>query len=84
MVVAKGGFSAGLLKRGPRPPLGATDRFCRGHEQRPLLNNAAVILQNLIDGQGATSVESLWKGPQTMKTLRTGVFRETVSVSKTP
>jgi len=40
----------------------AKERFSGGHEQRPLLNNAAVILQNPIDEQGATSVESLWKG----------------------
>jgi len=54
-------FSTGDL----RPPLGtgATKRFTRGHEQRPLINSSAVILHNLFDEQGATSVDSLWKGP---------------------
>ena len=51
-----------FLKRGPRPPLGATRTFSGGHEQRPLLNNSAVILQNPIDEQGTASVDSLWKG----------------------
>jgi len=37
---------AGLLNRGPRPPLGATERFSRGHEKRLLLNSSAVILQD--------------------------------------
>jgi len=54
--------NAGFLKRGPRSPMGATERFSRGHEHRPLLSSSAVILQNPIDEQGATSVGSLWKG----------------------
>jgi len=52
----------GFLNRSPRPPLGTTERFPRGHEQRPLLNNSAVILQNPIDEQGAAIVGSLGKG----------------------
>jgi len=36
----------GFLKRGPRYPLGAMERFSWGHEQRHLLNSSAVILQN--------------------------------------
>jgi len=40
----------------PSVPLG-------GHEQSPLLNSSVVILQNPIDEQGATSVESLCKEP---------------------
>jgi len=37
---------AGFHKRGPRAPLGATDRFSGGHEQRPSLGSFAVILHN--------------------------------------
>jgi len=47
------------------------ERLSRGNEQRPLLNNSAVILQNPIDEQGATSVESLWKGATNHERLRT-------------
>jgi len=46
---------------GPTGSLGTTERFSGGHEQRPLLNSSAVILQNPIDEQGVTSVDSLWK-----------------------
>jgi len=41
------------------------------HEQRPLRNSSAVILQNPIDEQGATSVDSLWKGATNDERLRT-------------
>jgi len=52
----------------PRPPLGTTERFPGGHEQRPLLKSSVVILQNPIDQQRATRIGTLWKGrgPQTM------------------
>jgi len=30
----------------PSAPVGATERFSGGHEQRPLLNSSAAILQN--------------------------------------
>ena len=39
-------LGAGFLNRGPRQPLGATERLSRGHEQRFLLTSSAVILQN--------------------------------------
>jgi len=39
-------FSAGFLKRDPRPLLGTTERFSGGQEQRPLLGSFAVILHN--------------------------------------
>ena len=56
-----GGHEAVL--RGPRSGSpGATERFSGGHEQRPLLNSSAVILQNPVDEQRVTSVESFWKG----------------------
>jgi len=38
------------------------ERLSGSHEQRPLLNNSAVILQNPIDEQGTSSVDSLWMG----------------------
>jgi len=41
-------FMTGFLNRSPRPPLGTTEQFPEGHEQRPLLNRSAVILQNPI------------------------------------
>jgi len=63
--------SSGFLNRGPRPPLGATERFSEDHEQRPLLNSSAVILQNPIDKQGTTSVDSLWKRATKYERLRT-------------
>jgi len=47
--------------------------FSGSHEQRPLLNSSAVILQNPIDEQTATSVESLWKGPTNHERLRTAL-----------
>jgi len=57
----------GAVLRGPRSGSpGATERFSGGHEQRPLPNSSAVILQNPNDEQGATSVESLWKGAFSM------------------
>jgi len=39
-------FSAGFFKRGPRPPLGATERFSGDHEQRSSLGSFGVILHN--------------------------------------
>jgi len=38
--------SPGFLKRDPRPPLKATERFSGGHEQRPPLGSFAVILHD--------------------------------------
>jgi len=61
----------GFLNRSPRPPLGAKEQSSGGHEQRPLLNSSAVILQNPIDEQGATSVESLRKWATNHERLRT-------------
>jgi len=55
-------YRPGFLNWGPRPPLGTTERFSGGHEQRPLLNSSAMILQNLIDERETTSVESLEGG----------------------
>ena len=52
----------GFINRGPRPPLGATEQFSGDHGQRPLLNSSAMILQNPVDEQGATSVDSISKG----------------------
>jgi len=37
---------SGFLKRDPRPPLGDTERFPGGHDQRPSLGSFAVILHN--------------------------------------
>jgi len=37
---------SGFLKRGPRPPLGLTERFSGGHNQRLSLGSFAVILHN--------------------------------------
>jgi len=53
--------------------MGATDRFSGGHEQKPLLNSFTVILQNPIDEQEATSVESLSDGATNHESLRTTV-----------
>ena len=39
-------LKSGYLKRGPRLPLGATERFFGAHEQRPSLGSFAVILRN--------------------------------------
>jgi len=36
----------GFLIRGPRPPLGATERFSESHKQIPSLGSFAVILLN--------------------------------------
>jgi len=47
------------------------EQFSSGHEQRPLLNSSAVILQNTIDQQRATTVESFWKGAKNHERLRT-------------
>jgi len=47
------GFSNGALT----PP--GHRAVLQGHKQRPLLNSSAVIFQNPIDEQGATSVEGL-------------------------
>jgi len=65
------GSRAGFLNRSPRLPLRATEQFSGDHEQRPLLNSSAVILQNPIDEHGAASVESLWKGATNHERLRT-------------
>jgi len=62
---------AGFLNRIPRHLSGTTERFPGGHEQRPLLNSSAVILQNPIDEQGTTSVGSHWKGATNHARLRT-------------
>ena len=61
----------GFLNLGPWSSLGAMERFSGSHEQKPLLNSSAVILQNLIDEQGVTGVDSLWKGATNHKSLRT-------------
>jgi len=76
----------GFLNRGSRLPLGAKERFSGSHEQSPLLNGSAVILQNpsvtveikgfFIDEQGATSVESLWKEATSRERLRTTVLND--------
>ena len=60
-----------FLNRSPQAALGVTERFSGTHEQRPLLNSSAVILQNPIAEQGATSVESFWKGDTNHERLRT-------------
>jgi len=60
-----------VSQSGPRHPLEATVRFSGGHELRPLLNSCGVMLQNPIDEQGATSVESLWKWATKHERLRT-------------
>ena len=43
----------------PQLALGATERFSVGQKQRPLVNSSVVILQNPVDEERATSVESL-------------------------
>jgi len=67
----------GVSQQGLRPPLGATEPFSgatsrglRGHQQRPLLNSSAVILQNPINEQEGTSVDSLWKEATNHRRLR--------------
>jgi len=58
------GFSTGVLG----PLKGAKERFSEGHEQRPLLNISAVILQNPIDEQGRPQVLRVFgRGSQTIK-----------------
>jgi len=64
---ARNTFSWSRVSHWGRRPLG-------GHEQRPLLNSSTVILQNPIDEQGATSVDSLWKGATNHERLRTTVL----------
>jgi len=54
----------------PSAPIGDHGAVPGAHEQRPLLNSSAVILQNPIDEQGATSVGSLWKGATNHERLR--------------
>jgi len=61
----------GILNWGPRPPLGDTEWFSGSHEQGPLLYSSAMILQNPIDEQGATSVDSFGKGATSHERLRT-------------
>jgi len=39
-------FSGRVSQTGPSPPLGATERFSGGHEQRLSLSSFAVILHN--------------------------------------
>ena len=70
-----------VSQRGPSALFGSTERFSGGHKLRPLLdwfcNSSAVILQNqtkidiFTDEQGATSVESLWKGVTNHESLTT-------------
>ena len=57
-------FRPAFLTRSPRPPLGKTERFSGGHEQRPLLNTSAVILQNLWWAGGHNCWQSLEGGHQ--------------------
>jgi len=51
----------------PSAPLGATEWFSGGHKLRPLQNSSAVIIQTLIDEQGATSVKSFERGHKPWK-----------------
>jgi len=60
-----------VSQQGPSLPLGPTEWFSGSHEKRPLLNSSAVILQNPINEQEATSVHSLWKGVTNHDRLRT-------------
>jgi len=73
-VIASWGLSRpGFFNRGPRPPLGVTERFSGGHKQRPLRNSSAVIAkrqskQNTFIGeQGQQVLRVFGRGPQTMK-----------------
>jgi len=47
--------------------MGATERFSGGHEQRPLLNSSAAILQNLIDQQGPQMLSVFGRRSQNIK-----------------
>ena len=74
---SKTSFSHNCLNKGrisqlePSAPLGDHGAVLRGHEQRPLLNSSSVILPDPIDEQGATSVESPYKGTTNHERLRT-------------
>jgi len=61
----------GFLNRSTQPHLGSTEWFSGGHEQRPLLNISAVMLQSPIDEQGTTSVKSRWRGTTNHEKLQT-------------
>jgi len=55
-------------------PVGDHGAVPGGHEQTPLLNSSAVILQNPVVKQGAKSARSLWKGATNHERLRTTVL----------
>ena len=60
-------LGAGFLNRGPRQPLGATERLSRGHEQRFFANQLCRdIAKPKCDNINYTSVEG-GRGPQTTK-----------------
>jgi len=72
----------GVLNRGPRPPKGSKERLSGDHEQMPLLNSSDVILQNLIDCQGGTSVNNLWKGAINHENFSTTVLDKILLIGR--
>jgi len=72
----------GFLNQGPRATFGAMERFSVGHKQKPLPKSSVVILQNPIDEQGTTTLESLRRGATKHERLRNTVLEPPKQVVK--